>query len=124
MIPYVEVPPIRIGPYTFHPFGLLVAIGIGVGLWIGFKRERALGIDTKQLKQLSIWMLAVGFFLSHVLDEIFYFPEKIAARPWSLLFVWESLSSFGGFVGAVVGGLLWKFFEWRGGPRLRKTPIA
>jgi phosphatidylglycerol:prolipoprotein diacylglycerol transferase len=56
--------------------------------------------------------LFFGFFLSHVLDQIFYHPEEILRRPQSLLFFWEGLSSFGGFVGALVGIFSWKYYDW------------
>jgi phosphatidylglycerol:prolipoprotein diacylglycerol transferase len=32
-------------------------------------------------------------------------------RPWSLFMLWEGLSSFGGFVGGMIGVLLWKFYD-------------
>lgn len=67
-------------------------------------------------------MLIGGFVGGHVLDEVFYHPGEIAkivdghlefTRPWSLLFLWEGLSSFGGFTGALFGAFLWRFFELR-----------
>ena len=43
-------------------------------------------------------MLIAGFMGGHMLDEIFYHPQELVKRPWSLFFLWEGLSSFGGFV--------------------------
>jgi phosphatidylglycerol:prolipoprotein diacylglycerol transferase len=40
-----------------------------------------------------------------VFDRIAYFPRDVLARPWSLLFIWESISSFGGFLGAILVAL-------------------
>jgi phosphatidylglycerol:prolipoprotein diacylglycerol transferase len=45
-----------------------------------------------------------------MLDTIFYYPEQVASDPMSLLRLWEGLSSYGGFTGALIGALLWK---WR-----------
>jgi phosphatidylglycerol:prolipoprotein diacylglycerol transferase len=44
----------------------------------------------------------------HVLDVLFYSPERLATDPWALLRLWDGLSSFGGFIGGGVGALLWR----------------
>jgi phosphatidylglycerol:prolipoprotein diacylglycerol transferase len=69
-------------------------------------------------------MLLAGFIGGHMLDEIFYHPDEIARRWWSLLLLYEGLSSFGGFTGALIGVLLWKYFEkpHDGGFRRRAQP--
>jgi phosphatidylglycerol:prolipoprotein diacylglycerol transferase len=119
MIPYIHVPDLHLGPLTLHPFGLLVATGVIVGTALATRRARARGVDLDKLNSFITWMLVAGFIGGHVLDEIFYHPceivgcvdKGIKARPWSLLFLWEGLSSFGGFTGALIGIVSWKFFE-------------
>jgi phosphatidylglycerol:prolipoprotein diacylglycerol transferase len=62
----------------------------------------------------------MAFVMGHVLDEIFYHPDALVQHPWTLLAVWEGQSSYGGFVGAVAGGVLWSFVERTpGAPFLR-----
>lgn len=120
MIPYIHVPDLKIGPLTLHPFGLLVATGVIIGTWLATRRARQRGLDLEKLNSFITWMLVAGFLGGHMLDQIFYHPDQIATikdgkfaftRPWSLFFLWEGLSSFGGFVGALIGVVLWKFFE-------------
>jgi phosphatidylglycerol:prolipoprotein diacylglycerol transferase len=41
---------------------------------------------------------------------IFYHWDEVVRRPYSILLIWEGLSSFGGFVGAFIGIVLWKYF--------------
>lgn len=120
MIPYIYVPDLQLGPLTLHPFGLLVATGVVVGTWLATRRARQRGLDLDKLNSFITWMLVAGFIGAHVLDQIFYHPEEVLRRPWSLLFLWEGLSSFGGFVGGLVGALLWKYYE--AVPAL-KTPL-
>jgi len=43
-----------------------------------------------------------------VLDAIFYHPDRLAREPIYLLELWEGLSSYGGFIGAVTGALAWR----------------
>lgn len=126
MLPYIRVPDLKLGPLTLHPFGMLVATGVLLGSALAVRRARKFGLDVDKLNSFIAWMLVAGFAGGHVLDVLFYHPEEIArfegghfewVRPWSLLFIWESLSSFGGFIGGVVGIVLWKYYEIV--PRLR-----
>jgi phosphatidylglycerol:prolipoprotein diacylglycerol transferase len=41
--------------------------------------------------------------IGHVFDAIAYHPEVVADNPLFLLRIWDGLSSFGGFLGAVIG---------------------
>lgn len=111
MIPYIHVPDLKVGPLTLHPFGLLVATGVIIGTWLATHRARQRKLDVDALNSFITWMLVAGFIGGHVLDEIFYHPDEVLKRPWSLLMLWEGLSSFGGFVGGVTGIVLWKYFE-------------
>jgi phosphatidylglycerol:prolipoprotein diacylglycerol transferase len=127
LIPYVHIS----DPGFIHPFGLLVATGVLIGIWLASKRAVSLGYDVDRLNAFITWMLVCGFIGGHVLDEIFYHPDEIARSPLSLLKLWQSLSSFGGFVGAFTGIVLWKYFwfdsrypghpwlSWIGGIRRR-----
>ena len=106
MIPYVHVS----DPGFIHPFGLLVATGVLIGIWLATKRARSLGYDVDRLNSFITWMLVCGFIGGHMLDEIFYHPHEVVEEPWSLLMLWKSLSSFGGFIGAFIGIVLWKYY--------------
>ncbi len=110
MIPYIHVPDLHIGPVPLHPFGILVATGVLVGSSVATRRAAALGYDLAKLNSFVTWMLVSGFILSHFLDSLFYHWDEVVKRPWSLALPWEGLSSFGGFVGALVGIVLWKYF--------------
>jgi phosphatidylglycerol:prolipoprotein diacylglycerol transferase len=123
MVPYIHVPDLHIGPLPLHPFGILVATGVLVGTSLTTRRARLLGYDVVQLNSFVTWMLVSAFVLSHVLDSLFYHWDDVVRRPWSVIMLWEGLSSFGGFVGAVVGIVLWKYFViddvW---PHARRRP--
>jgi phosphatidylglycerol:prolipoprotein diacylglycerol transferase len=123
MVPYIHIPDLHIGPLPLHPFGILVATGVLVGTSITAKRATKLGYDVVQLNSFVTWMLVSAFILSHILDQFFYHWDEVVRRPWSVFMLWEGLSSFGGFIGAVVGIVLWKYFVidevW---PRRRAQP--
>ena len=111
MIPYIHFYDLHLGPLPIHPFGVLVALGVAIGIELAKRRGRKLGLATDELMSFIGWMLVAGFVGGHVLDEIFYHPAQMIEDPWSLLQFWAGLSSFGGFTGALIGVLLWKFYE-------------
>jgi phosphatidylglycerol---prolipoprotein diacylglyceryl transferase len=113
MIPYVHVPSVELGPVTLHPFGMLVAVAIWVGTSLAERRARKLGMDLPRLRSFVAWVLVCGFVGGHVIDAALYRPAEVAARPWMLLLLWEGQGSYGGFVGALAGALLWKYCEPR-----------
>ena len=134
MIPYIHIPPLELGPLSLQPFGFLVALGVVIGVSLAVRRARRLGIDEAALHSFIAWILVSGFVGAHVLDSIFYYPDEVLARPWMSLALWTGLSSFGGFVGAMLGALAWKHCEMREVTRIgelftlarpvrRKSPI-
>src|SRR5579883_1995704 len=123
MIPYIKVPDLHISVLTLHPFGILVATGVLIGTALATRRAKHLGYDVVLFNSFVTWMLVAGFIGGHVLDELFYHWDDVVKRPYSLAFLWEGLSSFGGFVGALIGILLWKRFDWHRGLHKRKTVL-
>ena len=120
MLPYINLPdwyiplPFKIlgtDRLPIHFFGILVAIGVLIGIWLARKRAKPMGIDPDKLESMINWMLLCGFAGAHILDEIFYHPEEIAKNPLSLLLFWEGISSMGGFTGAAIGIFLWKKYK-------------
>ncbi len=107
MVPYIHIPDLGF----IHPFGLLVATGVIIGTFLATRRARRLGFDVDRLNSFITWMLLLGFAGGHMLDEIFYHPKELVKEPLKLIKLWDGLSSFGGFAGALIGILLWKFYE-------------
>lgn len=110
-IPLPELGPLPENVYV-HPFGALVAAGVLIGATVASRRARQEGLHPKVLGEMAAYVLIGGFVLGHVLDAVFYHWEVVVERPLFVLELWNGLSSFGGFVGAIAGGLFWL---WRRG---------
>jgi phosphatidylglycerol---prolipoprotein diacylglyceryl transferase len=106
VIPYFEQPKLHLGPITIHAFGVLVATGILLALRLIRRRAPSLGLDPVQAERLAMRMIIVGFISAHIFDRIAYYPREVLADPLSLLYIWESISSFGGFLGATIVAIL------------------
>lgn len=119
-IPYITLPEIPIlpsigdsGPITIKPFGTLVAIGVYVGWLLVHRQAKKLGFSLERFSQFIGWTLAGGFIGGHVFDVLLYHPSRLVDQPAiealkDLVFIWRSQSSFGGFMGACLGMLVWR----------------
>jgi phosphatidylglycerol---prolipoprotein diacylglyceryl transferase len=106
VIPYFEQPQLELGPLTIHAFGVLVAAAVMVGYRVFRRQLAARGLDQLTGDRLFAFIVVGGFVVAHLVDRLIYHPQLTAQNPWTLLRFWEGLSSFGGFVGAVLGAWL------------------
>ncbi len=95
-------------PIAIQPFGVLVATGGYVGAWLAIRQARRVGLSEPAMTSFITWGVGVGFLAAHVLEVVFYRPGELLEDPLVLLRLWEGLSSFGGFIGGVVGALMWR----------------
>ena len=106
MIPFYDIAIWRVGGFTFYTFGLLVAAGALTGHAMALRRARALGLTpVRTVDHFALWVLGSGFVSGHVLDTLLYHPAVARAHPIELLMLHHGLSSMGGILGAVVGGV-------------------
>ena len=112
MIPYFPQPSYHLfGPVTIHAFGAIVALAVIVGWNMAFARARKKGLDTKLFEDLLLYVVLSGFVVAHLYSVLAYFPREAMEDPLLLLKFWEDISSFGGFVGGLLG--LWLFFRFK-----------
>jgi phosphatidylglycerol:prolipoprotein diacylglycerol transferase len=111
LIPYIAPQPFEIwGPnFSIKPFGVLVATGVYIGTEIVRRKGEQYKLDSKALSSFVFYILAFGFVGGHVLDSLFYHPETVIKEPVSLIKIWAGQSSFGGFTGALLGLIYWKY---------------
>lgn len=122
LIPYLTLPEIPLGisldlPYVGHfeptikPFGTLVALGVYIGSILSVKRAAQRGLDPKKMSEFFFWVVGMGFVGAHVFDALFYHPQRVWKDPLYLFALWDGLSSYGGFVGAMIGGFAFKIVK-------------
>ncbi|MCA9565736.1 MAG: prolipoprotein diacylglyceryl transferase, partial [Myxococcales bacterium] len=105
MIPAFHIPTITLfGPFKLQPFGLLVATGILVGAKFAQRRAERENVDLDVMNAVIAWAVIPGFIMAHWVSILFYFPERIAEEGWVvMLMFWSGISSYGGFIGALMG---------------------
>jgi phosphatidylglycerol:prolipoprotein diacylglycerol transferase len=102
-------------PLTLKPFGTLVALGVYAGSACAVRQARRLGMNERVMVSFLTWIVIASFVFGHVFDALSYYPDDVRRDPLMLLRLWEGLSSFGGFAGALIGGFAWRVWH--------RTPI-
>ena len=103
MIPYLELPAVRLGPLNIHPFGMFTSLAVLSGVWYTKRiaqREMQAG---ETLLDMTPWFLFPGFLGTHFASLAFYYPQAFRdGNFWTFVNVTSGLSSFGGsFAGAL-----------------------
>jgi len=93
---------------SLKPFGVLVAAGVYLGALCAVRYGARRGLHPRALASFIFHVVGCGFVFGHVLDVLLYAPERLAQDPWALARLWDGLSSFGGFCGAIIGMLIWR----------------
>jgi|OM-RGC.v1.008965796 Prolipoprotein diacylglyceryltransferase len=107
LIPYFDVPVLELGPIVIDSWATLVALGFILGLEIVRARGIKLGLDVRDVVDGVVVIVGMGFVVGHIVHVVAYNPHQLEEQGvWALLKVWAGFSSTGGFIGAVIGAVL------------------
>ena len=122
MIPWFVIPPLRLGPLSLQPFGILAAAGIFLASKLLVREAERRGLPSRPLEKAASWALLGGIIGGHLVHLLFYHPEELReGGVLQLLKVWDGLSSTGGVIGGLAGVLI--FFRLRHLPFLRFADV-
>ena len=86
-IPFRTFPSFSIGPLTIRTFGVFVALGILLGVWLFLRYARERGLDPELLSRLAWQVIVLGIIGSRVLFVITNWSE-FEDDPLSLFAIW------------------------------------
>jgi phosphatidylglycerol:prolipoprotein diacylglycerol transferase len=109
MIPYFQATAIHLtDSIALQPFGLLVGTGVLLGAWLAKRRAREAGVSEDEIRSAIFSAVIPGFLMAHWVTLFFYHFEWLDTKGPLIIFkFWEGLSSFGGFLGAFLGLLVY-----------------
>ena len=106
MIPYFELTVVHVGPVAIQVWGLCVAIGVLVGIWLCARAGARRAVDPAFIWDSALWIVVAGFIGARLGHIVLYDPAFYLAQPLEALRVWHGgFSSLGGFVGSAVFGV-------------------
>ena len=118
----IPVPPtnvLKLGPLSFHIYGLCIAAGVLAGVSLARKRWADNGGDPDDITSVALIAVPAGLLGARVYHVITDFPDLYSDGRWwpNALFIWNGgLGIPGGVVGGVIGALLaarYKKMPWR-----------
>ena len=88
-------------------YGLLIALGIGLGVLLALRRERQFGLPKDTVIDLALCGVPAAIVGARLYYVIFSWADY-AADPLSALRVWEGgLAIYGGILGGLLAGLIY-----------------
>ncbi|MFQ5432283.1 MAG: prolipoprotein diacylglyceryl transferase [Nitrospinota bacterium] len=95
---------LKVGPFTFYTYGLLVATGFLAGVALITYQAKKEGVDPQKAMDLSFYALAAAILGSRILYIIVNYDVFIES-PLRVFKIWEGgLVFYGGFIGAALAG--------------------
>lgn len=92
---------IKIGPFTIHTYGFLIAVGFLVALWFAVRRAEREGVPSEKAVDIGFY----GLLAAIIGSRVFYIATNwsyYAGRPLDILKIWEGgLVFYGGVLFAV-----------------------
>jgi phosphatidylglycerol:prolipoprotein diacylglycerol transferase len=97
---------LRIGGLEIAWHGVLTALAVLAGVWLGTRRAERAGFSGDAITTLVLWGVlggVVGARLFHVADHLPYFLE----HPLEIVAVWQGgIAVYGGFIGGLIAGAI------------------
>jgi phosphatidylglycerol:prolipoprotein diacylglycerol transferase len=91
-----------------RPFGSLVVLAVAVGVSLTLTEASRRKLSSREVIGFVYYVIVGGFVGGHLFEILFYAPEILVERPMQVLSIAEGQSSFGGFLGAGLGALLFR----------------
>lgn len=95
---------LEIGPFTLHWYGILVAVGFILGLWLASRRGIQAGLDPEKVLDAGPYLILGAVIGARTLFVISYWEESFAGKPWQEIFMVHrgGLVFYGGLIGASI----------------------
>ena len=108
---------IRLGPLDIRTYGMFVALGFMVGLWVAARRAPSEGFKPEQVTDLGVWLVISGMLGGKLFHILFFWDEFIAGwRAEGLRSLREGFVFYGGFILASLTAVVYA--------RVKRLPLA
>lgn len=93
---------LKLGPLTFHSYGVMIAISFAIGTVLAVRRAEARGIPGEKITDLALVVLVSSLIGARILYVIPHWPD-FAGEPLGVVRIWEGgLTLYGGVILAVL----------------------
>ncbi|MFD1849000.1 prolipoprotein diacylglyceryl transferase [Oceanobacillus bengalensis] len=94
---------LEIGPLTIYWYGVIIATGAALGLWIAMKEADRLRLNKDLIIDFIVFAVPIAIIFARIYYVIFEWHRYVEGPFWKVFAIWE-----GGIAihGAVIGGVL------------------
>ena len=99
---------IRLFGLEIHWYGVLIVVGIGLGVWLAWRREGRMGLPRETVLDLALVCVPLALVGARAYYVVFSLDEFIGRPWWKVFAVWEGgMAIYGGLIAGVLGGWLY-----------------
>lgn len=94
---------LEFGPFTIYWYGIIIATGAVLGLWLAMKEAERLSLKKDLLIDFVVYAIPIAIVSARIYYVVFEWKSYVNGPLWRLFAVWE-----GGIAihGAIIGGVL------------------
>ncbi len=107
---------IEIGPLTIYWYGVIIATGAAIGLWLAMKEAERLGWNKDLLIDFLIYAVPIAIIFARIYYVTFEWERYSDGPLWKVIAIWEGgIAIHGAVIGGVVTAIIFS--------RVRKIPF-
>lgn len=96
-----------IGPFTIYWYGVIIAIGMTLGLWLAMREADRLGLNKDLFVDLVIYAIPVALLSARIYYVIFEWDQYADGPWWGVFAIWEGgIAIHGALIGSVITAVI------------------
>ncbi|PGT79581.1 prolipoprotein diacylglyceryl transferase [Bacillus sp. AFS040349] len=96
----------EIGPMAVYWYGIIIAFGVFLGLYLATKQAKSLGLDKDIIVDFVMWAIPIALISARVYYVIFKW-EYYANNPGKIIAIWEGgIAIHGALIGATLTAII------------------
>ncbi|UOR12037.1 prolipoprotein diacylglyceryl transferase [Halobacillus amylolyticus] len=94
---------IEFGPLTIYWYGIIIALGASLGLYITLKESERVGIDKNHFMDLVLYAIPISIVSARIYYVVFEWDRYVGGSWWDIFAIWEGgIAIHGALIGAVL----------------------
>lgn len=99
---------LEFGPLTIYWYGVIIAFGVFIGLYLATKEADRLGLDKDLIIDLIVFAIPAAIIFARIYYVIFEWDRYAGAPWWDVFAVWEGgIAIHGALIGSVLTAIIY-----------------
>lgn len=97
-----------IGPLTIYWYGVIIAVGAFIGLYLATKESDRLGLQKDLMVDMIVFAIPISIIFARIYYVIFEWDRYIGGPWWDVFAIWEGgIAIHGALIGAVLTAIVY-----------------